>query len=168
MLKQTLLDLFDELKGNQSQIADFQQDGQPPEPLNNSMLLKKVADAENKLQRVEVQMEDMADSLAFYINKTKVDKKAQTAKAHQKEELAKSLKDLELTYNKNKIRLTRDLNKMEQQINQIRDTRERIEIKHLKFSDIAQREFEKIMPNDLTQPIQLEKISRPRGRSASE
>lgn len=40
---------------------------------------------------------------------------------------------------------------METQINQIRDTRERIEIKHLKFSDIAQREFDKIMPNDLTQ-----------------
>ena len=40
---------------------------------------------------------------------------------------------------------------MESQINQIRDTRERIEIKHLKFSDIAQREFDKIMPNDLTQ-----------------
>ena len=40
---------------------------------------------------------------------------------------------------------------MESQINQMRDTRERIEIKHLKFSDIAQREFDKIMPNDLTQ-----------------
>jgi len=40
---------------------------------------------------------------------------------------------------------------MESQINHIRDTRERIEIKHLKFSDIAQREFNKIMPNDLTQ-----------------
>jgi len=40
---------------------------------------------------------------------------------------------------------------METQINSIRDTRERIEIKHLKFSDIAQREFNKIMPNDLTQ-----------------
>ena len=40
---------------------------------------------------------------------------------------------------------------MESHINQMRDTRERIEIKHLKFSDIAQREFDKIMPNDLTQ-----------------
>ena len=40
---------------------------------------------------------------------------------------------------------------MESHINEIRDTRERIEIKHLKFSDIAQREFNKIMPNDLTQ-----------------
>ena len=46
--------------------------------------------------------------------------------------------------------MERDLNKMESHINQIRDTRERIEIKHLKFSDIAQREFNKIMPNDLT------------------
>ena len=97
----------------------------------------------------------MADSLVMFINKHKVDRKAHTAKAQQKEELARSLKDLESTYTKNKIRLTRDLNKMEQQINQIRDTRERIEIKHLKFSDIAQREFEKIMPNDLTQPLIL-------------
>ena len=43
------------------------------------------------------------------------------------------------------------MNKMESPIHHIRDTRERIEIKHLKFSDIAQREFDKIMPNDLTQ-----------------
>lgn len=47
------------------------------------------------------------------------------------------MKELELAYTMNRQRLTRDLNKMEQQINQIKDTRERIEIKHLKFSDIA-------------------------------
>ena len=68
----------------------------------------------------------------------------------QKEVLAKSLKEIECTYQKSKKRLERDLYKMEAQINQIKDTRERIEIKHLKFSDIAQREFDKIMPNDLT------------------
>ena len=51
--------------------------------------------------------------------------------------MAKSLKEIEFTYQKNKQRLERDMNKMEAQINQIRDTRERIEIKHLKFSDIA-------------------------------
>ena len=60
------------------------------------------------------------------------------------------MKEVEFTYQKSKKRLERDLNKMESQINHIRDTRERIEIKHLKFSDIAQREFNKIMPNDLT------------------
>lgn len=52
---------------------------------------------------------------------------------------------------------------MESHINQIRDTRERIEIKHLKFSDIAQREFNKIMPNDLTQSVSRS-VPRPKNK----
>ena len=78
-------------------------------------------------------------------------KTANITQKKEKKELARSLKEIEFTYQKSKKRLERDLNKMESQINQIRDTGERIEIKHLKFSDIAQREFNKIMPNDLTQ-----------------
>jgi len=31
MLKQTLLDLFDEIRGNKSQIGGDPQDGEPPE-----------------------------------------------------------------------------------------------------------------------------------------
>jgi hypothetical protein len=54
---------------------------------------------------------------------------------------------------------------MEQQIHQIKDTRERIEIKHLKFSDIAQREFDKIMPNDLTQSVKFESRQQTKGVS---
>ena len=57
---------------------------------------------------------------------------------------------------------------MEQQINHIKDTRERIEIKHLKFSDIAQREFDKIMPNDLTQSVKLDTNKKSRARATSE
>ena len=165
MLKQTLLDLFDELRGNKSHIgADLQQDGEPPEGCDFNRILPKITDAEGKLERFEQQMESMADSLCQMITKSRTDKKAQTAKAKQREELAKSLKELELAYTMNRQRLTRDLNKMEQQINNIKDARERIEIKHLKFSDIAQREFDKIMPNDLTQSIKLKQ----RGKAASE
>jgi len=40
---------------------------------------------------------------------------------------------------------------MEFHVNQIRDTRERISIKHLKSLDIVQREIHKIMPNDLSE-----------------
>lgn len=47
------------------------------------------------------------------------------------------MKDIENTYQKSKMRLERDLYKMETHVNHIKDTRERIEIKHLKFSDIA-------------------------------
>lgn len=66
------------------------------------------------------------------------------------EELARSLKEIDIVYGRSKQRLERDLNKMEYHITQIRDTRERIGIKHIKSLDIVQREINKIMPNDLT------------------
>lgn len=53
MLKQTLIDLFDEIKGNKSHVGDLQQDGDPPEGLNNSRLIGKISDAETKLERFE-------------------------------------------------------------------------------------------------------------------
>jgi hypothetical protein len=103
MLKQTLLDLFDELRGNKSHIgADLQQDGDPPDNYDNSRVMPKLLDAECKLERFEKQMEGMADSLCQLISKTRTDKKAQTAKAQQREELAKSLKELELAYSMNR------------------------------------------------------------------
>jgi hypothetical protein len=67
-----------------------------------------------------------------------------------KDELVNSLKQIKVTYEKSKERLEKDLNKMEYQVNQIKDTRERISLKHLKSLDIVQREINKIMPNDLT------------------
>jgi hypothetical protein len=94
-------------------VAD-PQDCQPHDANVNPRVLAKIADAESKLDRVELQMEGMANSLSSCIAKTRVDQKAQTAKAQQKEELARSLKDIEATYLKNKLRLERDLNKMEQ------------------------------------------------------
>ena len=48
---------------------------------------------------------------------------------------------------------------MEFQVTQIRDTRERIGIKHLKSLDIVQREINRIMPNDLTGKANLNKQS---------
>lgn len=39
---------------------------------------------------------------------------------------------------------------MEFQVNQIKDTRERITMKHIKSLDIVQREIDKIMPNELS------------------
>ncbi len=65
--------------------------------------------------------------------------------------MEKSLKEIEVTYKKNKERLERDLNKMEYKITQIRDTRERISLKHIKSLDIVEREIHRIMPNSLTE-----------------
>jgi len=39
---------------------------------------------------------------------------------------------------------------MEFQVNQMKDTRERITMKHIKSLDIVQREIDKIMPNELS------------------
>ena len=63
MLKQTLLDLFDEIRGNKSHLGGDPQDGDPPEGLNNQKILAKIADAESKLEKYEVQVEGMADQL---------------------------------------------------------------------------------------------------------
>ena len=69
----------------------------------------------------------------------------------QEEELAKSLKEIEVCYLKNKERLEKDLNKMEFKITQIRDTRERISLRHIKSLDIVEKVVHKVMPNSLTE-----------------
>lgn len=56
----------------------------------------------------------------------------------KEDELAKSLKDIEVAYKKNIILLGKDLNRMEFKVTQIRDTRERISIKHIKSLDIVE------------------------------
>ncbi|CDW72116.1 UNKNOWN [Stylonychia lemnae] len=68
----------------------------------------------------------------------------------EEDELAKSLKEIEVCYKKNKDRLEKDLNKMEYKITQIRDTRERISLKHIKSLDIVEKFVHKVMPNNLT------------------
>jgi len=40
---------------------------------------------------------------------------------------------------------------MEYKVNQIRDTRERISLKHIKSMDIVEKEIHRIMPNSLTE-----------------
>lgn len=51
--------------------------------------------------------------------------------------LSKSLNQISEAYEKSKDRLNRDLNKMEFQVSQIRDTRDRIQLKHIKSLDIV-------------------------------
>lgn len=80
-------------------------------------------------------------------------------KDEPKDELVRSLKQIKVTYERSKERLEKDLNKMEYQVTQIRDTRERISIKHLKSLDIVQREINRIMPNDLTGKADLNQES---------
>lgn len=49
--------------------------------------------------------------------------------------------------------MNRDLNKMEFQVGQIRDTRDRMQMKHIKSLDIVQQEINRIMPNDLSSHV---------------
>ena len=56
-----------------------------------------------------------------------------------------------MAYEKQKDRLNRDLNKMEYQVAQIKDTRDRISMAHIKSLDIVSKEVERIMPQNLSQ-----------------
>ena len=69
----------------------------------------------------------------------------------ESEELGKSLKEIHKAYKRNVKQLGKDLNRMEFRVTQIRDTRERISIKHIKGLDYVEREFNRIMPNSLSE-----------------
>lgn len=71
--------------------------------------------------------------------------------ADAERELTKSLKQIKIAYKKNIELLGKDLNRMEFRVTQIRDTRERISIKHIKSLDIVEKEVHRIMPNSLTE-----------------
>lgn len=94
---------------------------------------EQLRDTHEKLCKVEVSIESLATSLSS-----------------KQDELAKSLKDIGVAYKKNILQLGKDLNKMEFRVTQIRDTRERISLKHIKSLDIVEKEIHRIMPNSLT------------------
>lgn len=94
---------------------------------------------------MELSLEDLASNLHSQQNDFR-----------ESEELGKSLKEIHRAYKKNVKQLGKDLNRMEFRVTQIRDTRERISIKHIKGLDYVEREFNRIMPNSLTE-TQLQK-----------
>ena len=118
MFKQTLLDLFDEVKGNHSRIGNINGRRNSAGGMNiDPAVIEKVTDAEQKLEKVESHFEWITADLQEQLEKSSKHHKLEKSQKAQKTELAKSLKDIELTYAKNKQRLERDLNKMENQIN---------------------------------------------------
>ena len=72
-------------------------------------------------------------------------------KTSNESQLSKSLTQISMAYEKQKDRLNRDLNKMEYQVAQIKDTRDRISMQHIKSLDIVSKEVERIMPQNLSQ-----------------
>ena len=69
----------------------------------------------------------------------------------EKDELSKSLQQIEITYAKNKAKLDRDLNKLEFKVKQVQETREKMQLRHIKGLDIVTNEVNRIMPNSLTE-----------------
>lgn len=63
--------------------------------------------------------------------------------------MSKSLVQISEAYTRSKDRLLRDLNKMESQMRKLKDTRERISMKHIKSLDLLAREVDRIMPAEL-------------------
>lgn len=63
--------------------------------------------------------------------------------------MSKSLVQISEAYTRSKDRLSRDLNKMESHMRKLKDTRERISMKHIKSLDLLAREVDRIMPAEL-------------------
>lgn len=107
----------------------------------SSQIILQITDANLKLTKVDTHVESFAMTLSHMLLEN----------THEEDELEKSLKEIEVCYKKNKERLEKDLNKMEYKITQIRDTRERISLKHIKSLDIVEKFVHKVMPNSLTE-----------------
>lgn len=72
MFKQTLLDLFDEVKGNHSRVGNLNEFGRAS--FNNMAadpaIFEKVLDAEQKLEKIEGHFEHLATSLQEHLQKS--------------------------------------------------------------------------------------------------
>lgn len=63
--------------------------------------------------------------------------------------LSKSLTQISEAYERSKERLNRDLNKMEYHVRKIKDTRDRLTMKHIKSLDLVEKEVNRVMPCDI-------------------
>eukprot|EP00347_Sterkiella_histriomuscorum_P016966 403351170 len=109
-----------------------------------------LSEANQKLLKIDQNLENLAISLSQKLFES----------TQEDDELSRSLKDIEVTYKKNKLMLEKDLNKMEFKLTQIKDTRERIGIKHIKSLDIVEKFVDKVMPSNLSQTVNLQSQNR--------
>ena len=109
---------------------------------------KKVDDAKKSFSSIENIVEGLAMGLTKQLNETHTQN---LQMERDRDELSKSLQQIDLTYQKNKKKLERDLNKMEFKVKQVQDTREKMQLRHIKGLDIVQNEVNRIMPNNLTE-----------------
>lgn len=108
----------------------------------------RVEKIKENVEKVEKIIEGLAGGLSQQLNETY---NQSLAFEREKDELSKSLKEIDLCYQKNKRRIERDLNKMEFKVKQVQDTREKMQIRHIKGLDIVKNEVNRIMPNSLTE-----------------
>lgn len=99
------------------------------------------------MDKLEQIIEAFAGGLSLQLNETY---SQHIQFEREKDEFSKSLQQIELCYEKNKKKLERDLNKMEFKVKQVQDTREKMQLRHIKGLDIVQSEVNRIMPNSLT------------------
>ena len=98
------------------------------------------------------QLEEIIDAFAGGLTKQLNDTITQNLQIErEKDELSKSLQQIDICYQKNKKKLERDLGKMEYKVKQVVDTREKMQLRHIKGLDIVQNEVNRIMPNSLTE-----------------
>ena len=107
LFKQTIYDLFDELKGEHSRLG-AKNLGKKPVILDKEMI-EKLTDAEAKLEKLDGHFEYLASAA----EKSEMLTQANLTQKKEKKVLARSLKEIDFTYQKSKKRLERDLNKME-------------------------------------------------------
>lgn len=64
-------------------------------------------------------------------------------------DIQKSLKKIQVCYDEYKSLINKDINKLEFHVNLIKDTRERIGLRHIKSLDIVSKEIDSLMPDNL-------------------
>ena len=102
----------------------------------------KIIDAREKFDSLD----DLLDPLSTFIADVNG-----TALPNAEDELSKSLKEIEICYSKNMTRMEKDLNRMEYRVNLIKETREKLQFKHIKSLNHVEIEVNKVLPNSLSE-----------------
>lgn len=146
--KKHLLDLMDYCQELTFQIQEKGLSQEFSPPFHSEEFNQRETQVRTGFSNIENVVEGFANGLSKQLNETHTQN---IQIERDRDELSKSLQQIEVCYQKNKKKLERDLNKMEYKVKQVQDTREKMQLRHIKGLDIVTNEVNRIMPNSLTE-----------------
>jgi len=146
--KKHLFDLMDYCQELTYQIQEKGLTQEFSPPFASEDYNSKTSQVRSGYSKIENIVEGFAAGLSKQLNETYTQN---MQIERDRDELSKSLQQIEVCYQKNKKKLERDLNKMEYKVKQVQDTREKMQLRHIKGLDIVTNEVNRIMPNSLTE-----------------